>query len=351
MKKVYSFLLVFHLVSFLLAQSSLIQLGNPSFEDVPGPARPPLGWFFCGPPEETPPDVHPVTVMSVTQLAFHGKTYAGLVSRDNDTAEALGQSLDHTLEAGSCYMLRLYTSRSPIFKSHSRSTGDLVDFTQPIKLQIWAGNLHCQNEELLAETPLITDTTWQMHEMHFSPKANYKQLYFTAAREKESAPYNGHLLLDHLSPVIPLDCSTGVSLTLIEEKEESVPAINNYDDLQTSIQEQIKQLHWVRDGFGLEQNLIPSAKQISDWEIINKAIYQISEGLKVHPKALLTIAVGPPKGPLVQHHIRLLAAEFMAVGLPPERCLIRPMKKKDLRKGNWLTEGTEQVYLLWGISE
>lgn len=350
MKKICLLILALHFVPYLFAQSPLIQLSNPSFEDVPGPGRPPLGWYFCGPPEETPPDVHPVPIMSVTQLAFHGKTYAGLVTRDNGTVETLAQALDQELKAGNCYLLQLYASRSSIFSSYSRLKNEPADFLQPIKLQVWAGNQHGKSVELLAETPLISDTTWQMHSLKFSPKANYHQLFFTAAREHNSIPYNGHLLLDHLSPIILLDCTTGASLAIAEEKESLDLAVNNYGDLKISILEQIKQLQWTRDGFSLEQNLIPVTKPSAHWNIMNKAIYQIAQELKAHPKALLTIAVGPPKDPLVQHHIRLLAAEFMAAGLPSQHCLIRPMKKRDLKRMDWLNMDTGSQDILWGLS-
>lgn len=142
----------------LAAQSTVIQWSNPSFEDVPGPGRPPLGWYFCGPPNETPPDVQPVEQMNVVQKAIHGKTYAGLVVRDNNTQETLGQSLSKTLLAETCYMFHLNACRSEAFASYSRLTLEPANFVKPVKLQVWAGNQHCNRKYLVAETDAVADT-------------------------------------------------------------------------------------------------------------------------------------------------------------------------------------------------
>lgn len=331
----------------LSAQTDFIQWSNPSFEDIPGPGRPPLGWYFCGPPEETPPDVHPVGIMNVTQKAKHGKTYAGLVVRDNNTQETLGQSLSQPLLSGQCYFFRLYACHSNSFSSYSRINGEPLDFSQPIRLQVWMGSQHCQREILLAETPAIQDTVWQDYEVQINPPKDCNQLFFSATYDETAHPYNGHLLIDHLSPIVAVDCN-----------EENLPAGQPTaydvdvlpDNLAELILAQLPGVQWVRAGFSLRQELFPSAEAPKKWISGNPAIFRISEYLKAQPGALLTVAVGPRKDPLVQHHIRLLAAEFMAAGLPPDRCLIRPLKKRDLKRADWLNALLPGTDLLWGVS-
>lgn len=336
----------------LLAQTPLIQWSNPSFEDVPGPGRPPLGWYFCGPMNETPPDVHPVFVLNVTQDAKHGKTYAGLVVRDNGTQETLGQMLAQPLRTGACYEVRLYACRAAGFSSYSRLTGMQANFSEPVKLQLWGGTQHCGREHLLAETTAITDTTWQLYELAFTAPADCDQLFFSAAYTNDSLVYNGHLLLDHLSPLIPIDCRS--RMPLAEEGETATPPTNGIpqkSNLATAIEGELSGIRWVRNGFSLEQHLLPVNGSHSTWTAGNRGIYRITQYLQSDPEALLTVAVGPKKDPLLQHHIRLLAAEFMAAGLTPDRCLIRPIRKKDLHREDWLKSDYNATHLLWGLSQ
>lgn len=330
------------------AQPVLIQWGNPSFEDVPGPGRPPLGWYFCGPPNETPPDVHPVGIMSVSLPAKHGKTYAGLVTRDNATQEALGQSLGQPLQAGHCYRLRFHAARSATFSSYSRLTELPADFTRAVRLQLWAGQGHCQMQELLAETTAIQDTIWKRFEVAFSPTANYDQFFFKVTYAGEEEAYNGHILLDHLSPIIEEACRPD-STQLAHRIPKEAPSIGSPEQLPQLIERQLPKVKWVKEGFTLEQQLLPPPGNALTWSHGNLGIYQIAHLLKAYPDAMLTIAVGPRKDPLQQHHIRLIAAEFMAAGLPPKQCLIRPLKKRDLKRRQWLQFAEGNRDILWAI--
>jgi hypothetical protein len=285
--------------------------------------------------------------MNVHQKAVHGKTYAGLVVRDNNTHETLGQALDQPLLAGNCYILRFYTCRSQNFASYSRMTLEPTQFTEPVRLQIWAGNQHCNRQYLLAETQAITDTSWQVNQLVLQPPADCDQLFFSATYHDTSRFYNGHLMLDHLSPLVPVNCAQ-MEFPALAAKEEGTA--DRTPDLAEKVRRELSGVVWVRNGFSLQQEVLPTPSKGDEWTVGNRAIYRISSYLMTQPDALLTVVVGPPKDPLLQHHIRLLAAEFMASGLPPGRCLIRPMKKRDLKKGNWLNVGTEEQGLLWGLS-
>ena len=336
-------------VCSLAAQSTVIQLSNPSFEDVPGPGRPPLGWYFCGPPEETPPDVQPVELLGVSQKAVHGKTYAGLVVRDNETQETLGQMLPQPLRAGNCYLLRVYASMSETFSSVSRQTHEPAEFSGPVKLQIWGGNQHSDQKFLLAETEPVTEQFWQIFHVFFNPPDHCDQLFLTAAFIEAAAPYNGHLLIDNLSPIVAVNCDDPSASLKVVEQYESVSG-STTPDLQEAVMQELPGVQWARNGFSLQQQFFPDPDRSDEMIVGNLAIYRISEYLEHQPDALLTVVVGPRKDPLVQHHIRLLAAEFMAAGLSPKRCLIRPLKKRDLKKGTWLNTLNKETGLLWGLS-
>lgn len=347
MEKILSTILWFCILTGINAQTDLIQLSNPSFEDLPGPGHPPLGWYFCGPVDETPPDVQPISAMQVTMPAYHGLSFAGLVVRDNGTYEALGQQLSPALKPGHCYRFRIHAARSPLFISISRSTLEPADFTQAVRLQLWAGDKHCAFQQLLAETPTITDTTWQAYELAFHAEAAYDQLFLVAKNDPSYGnSYNGHIMLDKASPLIPLDCTDGSFLTETIAAWD-YPETGHDAAFLAFLNRQVARIRWVRNGFSLEQELLPGDTPGQAWQIGNGAIFTIARALQHRPDALLTVAVGPKKGPLVQHQMRLIAAELLAAGLRPERCLIRPLRAKDLRRTDWLNrEGN----ILWGVS-
>ncbi len=90
--------LVIFLVSFFLhppdlISQTIIDIQNPSFEDIPhagninssGKRSPvPKSWFDCGVihfPFETPPDIHPGGFFDVTHAPSHGNSYLGLAIR------------------------------------------------------------------------------------------------------------------------------------------------------------------------------------------------------------------------------------------------------------------------------
>ena len=134
-----------------------------------------------------------------------------------------------------------------------------------------------------------------------------------------------------------------------ENKNDEVLSTGSDDQLADLIEEELPKVRWVNNGFTLEQQLLPPAANNHNWTFGNPGIYQIAQLLKDHPDALLTVAVGPRKDPLLQHHIRLIAAEFMAAGLSAKQCLIRPLKKRDMKRNNWLKTAIGGQDILWGV--
>ena len=96
------------------AQFDTISLRNPSFEDTPRQGgyyntkrqaqnNNIKGWFDCGIynfEEETAPDIHPSNFWSNTKQPSHGRTYLGMVTRDNDSWESVSQELRSPMKAG-----------------------------------------------------------------------------------------------------------------------------------------------------------------------------------------------------------------------------------------------------------
>ena len=142
-------------LSMLAQKDAPILLVNPSFEDVPRSSSTPSGWYDCGQMKDSPPDVQPGS-WEVTTPPKHGSSYMGLVVRDNETWESVGQRLSRPLEINQCYELSMDLSKAPKYLSKSPLSTDVVDFAKPACILIWAGNAYCDKGELLAWSTIIT---------------------------------------------------------------------------------------------------------------------------------------------------------------------------------------------------
>ncbi|MBK8555284.1 MAG: OmpA family protein [Lewinellaceae bacterium] len=179
-----------------------ILLVNASFEDLPKCCEAPTGWYNCGKSEESPPDIQP-GFFQVNKTADQGQTYLGLVTRDNDTWEGVGQRLSRPLESNKCYDFSLALCRSELYLSLSRTTGEQVNYATPAKLRIWGGNGYCDKHELLAETSVIVNTRWLNYNFKLQPKnGNYSFILLEAYYKTPILfPTNGNILVDNASPI------------------------------------------------------------------------------------------------------------------------------------------------------
>lgn len=184
-----------------------ITFTNPSFEDFPKAGEAPNGWYDCGRPGETPPDVQPGS-FSVTKTPSHGNTYLGLVVRDNETWEGVGQRLSRALEKDHCYEFTMDICRAELYLSTSKLTGQEANYATPAKIRVYGGTGYCSKAELLYETPVVTNTRWLGHTFRVSPKGgNYQYIFFEAYYKTPVLfPYNGNILLDNASPIRTVVC-------------------------------------------------------------------------------------------------------------------------------------------------
>lgn len=210
--RTFLFVVGIFLVQTSLTGQEIINLTNPSFEDVAKQGSPPLGWTDCGFPSESPPDVQPsdnpdYPYFDVTKAAFQGKTYLGMVVRDNDTWELVSQRLSAPIQAGKCYEFSLYLCRSELYVSQSRTTFLEANYTTPAKLRIWAGSGYCNKKELLAETSVVNNTRWLKFDFRFEPKASHTYIVLEAFYNTPVLfPYNGNILVDNASPIMMIPC-------------------------------------------------------------------------------------------------------------------------------------------------
>ena len=194
----------------------VIELRNPSFEGIPHKGVPSnknigiKGWYDCGELQfrnESPADLHPIRAWEVELGPSEGKTYLGLVVRDNDSWESVSQRLPAPLELGKCYSFSIDMSRSPYYVSHSRVTERVENYTEPAVLRIWGGNGVCGRQELLAESEVVNNNEWKTFEFEVQPSRDLNYITLEAFYEVPILfPYNGHILVDNASAFEQIPC-------------------------------------------------------------------------------------------------------------------------------------------------
>ena len=202
------FIFIFSFGKNTFAQDT-IRLQNPSFEwDRPIKNMIPQGWKSCGWRHESPPDVHSNMTRHyyVQHESQKGKNFLGLVVRSNFTKEAIAQKLEKPLRKNKRYQMSLYVAKANKFISKDSKTRQKTNYTTPAIIRIWGINHQCETQELLFESEPINSLNWEKLNIKFSPKQQHNHLMIEAffSKEKDEA-YNGHVLLDNISPIIEMN--------------------------------------------------------------------------------------------------------------------------------------------------
>ncbi|MCO6479025.1 MAG: hypothetical protein J5I94_20490 [Phaeodactylibacter sp.] len=320
-----------------------IFLENPSFEGEPSPSRPPQGWYFCGQPGESPPDVHPGGFFGVDRLAHDGATFVGMVVRDNGTNEGIGQRLSVPLQAGQCYTFSLYAARSEAYHSISRLTGWPANYEQPVALYIWGGFNNCDRRELLAQAPSIISSTWKPYTFSLQPGEAYTHLLIEAYFSRQAPPYNGNVLIDQASPLILVPCEG----QLQEEPELEVaapPTLQTEAELRAYLREQGRKVRFSADGILLEQHLFADTAGFRHQT--NRPLWLIAQAMRQFPGHRLLIAVGGSSDYLEESHLRQFEYALNNNSLDKEQYILRSRRRSD-RKREWLWGLEEREFLMW----
>lgn len=216
-----------------------IRLFNGSFED--NPKRGELsfwtgikGWTDCAPLNnfrgESPPDIHPNGFWENNLPASDGKTYLGMVTRDNDTYESVSQRLSEPLLPGKCYAITIHLARAQKYVSLSRLTSDTTNYTTPIVLRIWGGTTLCQEGEVLSQSSVVKNHSWQIFSFKMKPKQIIRYITLSAYYNTPTLlPYCGNLLVDGASHIISIPCNEEAPLVVNNE-----PAKPKYEKPKTN---------------------------------------------------------------------------------------------------------------------
>ena len=285
-KKLFLLAFPFLLLGELSAQPIPILLNNPSFEDIPMHSKPPAGWYYCGPMLESPPDVHPNGYFKVDHKAHDGQTFVGMVTRDNNSWEAIGQRLNSPLLANHCYQFRISAARSDTYESISRTYQQLTTFTTPIKIRIWGSDQNCAPLELLGESEAIHKVEWTSYSFVFHPKKNCTNLIIEAFYQSpKDTPYNGNVLIDNASPILPVDCQD--HHPIFEIKQLSIPSVNDLPELRQLVTEHGQSVRFTKSGLQLQSHFFKeNGEQTFQF---NKHLWIIARALQQFPDQKLTV--------------------------------------------------------------
>jgi hypothetical protein len=182
----------------------IIELKNPSLEGLSASGVTPKSWQSWGFRNESEPDIQP-NQFGVATEAHRGYTYVGMVVRDNNTYESIGQNLpyENRLMKGKKYKMSLYLAKSTHYMSRSSTTGEYINYNVPAILKIWGRNSKTKKKELLAKSAPIEKEYWDIFIPTFSPKEDdFDIIIFEAYyRDGTKEPYSGNLLIDNLSDI------------------------------------------------------------------------------------------------------------------------------------------------------
>ncbi len=359
------------------AQTTSIQFSNPSFEDFPRASSPPIEWYNCGFQGESPPDVQPDPTFNVTKQAYDGATYLGMVVRDNDTQESVSQRLSQPFQKGACYQFEVYLARSLTYMSVSRISKNTANYATPVKLKVWAGYGHCDKQQLLGETKLVINTNWKPYSLLFETQEAYKYIIFEAYYDDSTLhPYNGNLLLDKLSEITQVTCTTekaelpketsptkpvpskegnspdvlmDATMPLIEStanETELAPQSTTTPISETELL-QIVETSAPRiafDASGLLETSLYNDLASGAEKQVNLPLQSIVDGLKQHSLATLIIVIVEKDAALAEKKRQGLRAALSQMGGRQDQIIIRNWLEKDAEK-TWLGDPASGVLL------
>ncbi|GEM_PF-4558289 len=189
----------------------IIPLDNPSLEDFPRLNTTPVGWYDCRTAAYTAPSVLPLpgALIRVRLMPAHGQSYVGLPLRKDGSAAAISQQLTQPLLPGQCYQINMSLARSPKYNLILPNNYTPINHADPVVLTLLGGRDSCGRDQLLGETSVIPQPHWRRFRIYFSPRDTVTHLtlqpWYLPHRKKN---YGGHVLVDHLGPIVPVDCHT-----------------------------------------------------------------------------------------------------------------------------------------------
>ncbi len=169
-----------------------IYLTNPSFEDEPADATLPTGWWKVSP--NTTPDILP-GYWGIYEDASEGDTYLGLITRENNTFESMGQKLPERLIKDVCYSMSIDIAHGENYAGYSN----------PAKVRIYISTKKKDRQQLIFESEASESTEWETINFDFNPTKNMRYIIIEAYHEKLNQGYKSNILIDNISSILQCD--------------------------------------------------------------------------------------------------------------------------------------------------
>ncbi|NOT36874.1 MAG: OmpA family protein [Saprospiraceae bacterium] len=221
--------------------TNTIVLINPSFEGEPQCCSTPSGWIDCGWKNESAPDIQPSLsghepLFGVTKAPFDGRTYMGMVTRDNDSYERVSQRLSQPMRKGRCYSFSIYLCRSVEYLSASNQDPKKIKpFTTPVVFRIYGGDAYCHQKELLAESVPVENVDWKLFTFELKPTFDMEYFELEAFyKTPVLMPYNGNLLIDKASFLKKIKCPNDKTVVSKPDKK-IIPTAATKEDAKTTV--------------------------------------------------------------------------------------------------------------------
>lgn len=329
------------------AQEAVL-LRNPSFEDIYGMGKVPIGWYYCGSALYTPPDIHhtdfPRASFNVEMPAADGQTYVGMVAREDGSVEALGQHLSRPLQAGRCYSFSFWAVRSERYTSRAVNTAKIVEYDQPLRLSIWGGDANCETRELLGLSAVVDHAEWKRHLITIQPKSACTHLVLKALFVPPPAAYNGNLLLDGLSPIIPVDCEGESRVSNWEPPAVTLPSLESVGELKQFLIQQGIKIERDRSGYLLAASYFIDTQGYGQQG--NLKLWSMAEAMKRYPDHRMLWMVAErdfDKRICLEQQLQYALSK---TGIPTEQYEILPYKPGKARREEWLWDRKVNGFLL-----
>jgi hypothetical protein len=204
----------------LTAQVTEIKWQNPSFEGKAKTGLVPEGWESHSFEGHTPPDTQPCNCGGVYKKAADGDTYIGLLIREDNSWEAIGQLLPIELIAGQTYMFNLNACRASRYLQLYGQDKMITNFRRPAIIRLWGGTYSNPFVHLLAQTETIFNEEWKPYTLIFNAPGSINYLTLEAYFSVGTAEaYHGNVLIDQLSPIRPVPDSTLTAMQVAMRQE------------------------------------------------------------------------------------------------------------------------------------
>ncbi len=326
-------------------QEKVVYLKNPSFEsqDVSFLMQEhTVSWMDCGFTMEAPPEFQP-GYNSVNLRPKHLKNYLSMVVRDNNTWDAVGQELSEPLKGGQCYRFTIYLAKSERFLSPSRTHGGMTNYKNPLRLIVWGGNSFCEAKQVLAKTDLVKNKEWQPYELTLQPESDLTHIVLHAYYLNPlAAPYNGNILVDNASEIIPVACDTTVVVKDVENLIELT--LQHTNELENFISLHGKNIVFQGKGAELMDYREDDLYNPERWSKVYFSV--MAKSMRHFASHRLIIAVKGGSDKQIQNRIRFLEAFLRERGVKDSdyKCFSYKSLKKDGE--SWLSTNKSMLIKL-----